>query len=405
MNIPFLQDTSFTGLISTGNYGTSQDWNDAYTILQANSADWVPPGPGRLWGTIIGVLSAQTDLWAELSAKALSSDIVPTIVSFLSSNLVTVESLNANSQILSGGVDLSDIFITSAEESQTLSYDPLTYDLSISLGNEVNLSSIVISPNANAIFQSLSTQTVTTTDVNVLNSINVSGSLDVGTEILSANIPLHDIFLTAETESQTLFYDVTGEELSISGGNAVGLSALGYRNFNISLSAVETIQEFAQQYAEIITGDIHPGYTVKLYNGRIYAFAGTNKSNPNHYLEVNTNPYKLIYREIPLNSNEYVIDSFFLGEFKTAKYILQIETNFNNEIYYSEINVVGSVAGGLPSGAASEYGQISTSQLIQNYDVNIDNANNLQLIVYFNSDPNPFRKYIVKGHRTNFYKI
>jgi hypothetical protein len=400
MNIPFLQDTTFTGLISTSNFGTSQDWSEAYTILQSNSADW-NVGAGRLWGTITGVLSAQTDLWAELSAKALSSDIVPTIVSFLSSNLVTVESLNATSQILSGGVDLNDIFITSAEESQTLSYDPLTYNLSISLGNEVNLSSVVVSPNANAVFQSLSTQTVTTTDIDVLNDTNVSGSLNVSTEILSASVPLHEIFLTSETDNQTLSYNVTGEELSISGGNALSLSALSYRNFNIPLSAVETIQEFAEEFTE----DIYPGYNVTLYNGRVYTFAGTDKNNPNHYLEVNTNPYKPIYREISLDSNESVIDSFYLGEFKTAKYTLQVETTFNNEIYYSEINVVGSISGFEPVGAASEYGQIFTDHLVLKYEAFVDGTNTLYLIMYHNNDQTPGHKYIVKGHRTNFYKI
>jgi hypothetical protein len=243
--------------------------------------------------------------------------------------------------------------------------------------------------------------------LNTTGNVNIDGTLNTTVEILSGSIPLHEIFITASQDSdyQTLTYNITGEELSISSGNVVSLSALSYRNFNIPLSAVETIQEFAQQYAEIITRDIHPGYTVKLYNGRVYAFAGTDKSNPNHYLEVNTNPYKPIYREISLDSNESIIDSFYLGEFKTAKYTLQIETNFNNEIYYSEINVVGSVAGGSPTGAASEYGQIYTSQLVQNYDVSTDNANNLQLIMYFNSDPNPSHKYVVKGHRTNFYKI
>ena len=96
------------------------------------------------------------------------------------------------------------------------------------------------------------------------------------------------------------------------------------------------------------------------------------------------------------------IDSFYLGDFKTAKYTLQIETNFNNEIYYSEINVVGSVQ--TSTGVASEYGQIYTGELILGYDVNVY-LNNLSLILLYGSSAVPEHKLIVKGHRTNLYKI
>lgn len=361
-----------------------------------------PPGqPGQsVWGTISGTLSTQTDLWKYLSAVGTSTFDIATFNSYISTNSILLCSLNVNGLMLSAGINLFDIFLTKGEESQTLSYNPQTYNLSISLGNTVSLSSLAASQNANAVFQTLSTQSITTGTLSSLGNVEVQGSLNVHSEILSGNIPLQDIFLTAETDSQTLFYDVTGEELSISSGNSISLSALSYRNLNIPLSSVQTIQEFAENF----TSDIHPGYTVKLYNGRVYAFAGTDKNNPNHYLEVNTNPYKPIYREISLSGTETVIDSFFLGDFKTAKYNLQVETNFNNEIYYSEINVVGSV-GISPVGAASEYGQIFTSQLVLKYDASIDGGNNLYLILYHNSDLNPIHKYLVKGHRTNFYKI
>ena len=352
-----------------------------------------------IWGNIIGLLSAQSDLWYELSAKALSSQIVPTIVNYLCSNEVLVESLNTKFEILSAGVNLFDIFITSAEESQTLSYNPATYNLSISLGNTVNLSSILLSPNLDAVFQTLSTQSITTGNLNASGSVDIQGTLDVQTEILSANIPLHDIFLTSETDSQTLSYNVTGENLSISSGNTVSLSALSYRNIEDPTSMLLTIQQFANSY----NGDIHPGFNVTLYNGRVYTFAGTDKNNSNHYLEVNTNPYMPIYREVALSGNQTeVIDTFYLGNFKTARYNLQIETNFNNEIYYSEINVVGSVQ--TSTGVASEYGQIFTDQLILGYDVDVS-FNHLNFIVLYNTDMTPGRKIIIKGHRTNFYMI
>jgi hypothetical protein len=354
---------------------------------------------GGIWGSITGLLSTQTDLWSQLSAKALSSQIVPTITDYLSTNPILIESLDTRFEILSAGVNLFDIFITSAEESQTLSYDPATYNLSISLGNTVNLSSILLSPNVNAVFQTLSTQSVTTGDLNASGNVDIQGTLDVQTEILSANIPLHDIFLTSETDSQTLSYNVTGENLSISSGNTVNLSALSYRNIEDPTSTLLTIEQFANSYS----GSIHPGYDVTLYNGRVYTFAGTDKNNPSHYLEVNANPYLPIYREVALSGDQTaVIDSFFLGDFKTAKYSLQIETSFNNESYYSEINVKGSVQ--TSTGVATEYGLIFTDQLILGYDVSVS-FNNLEFIILYNADMAPGRKLIIKGHRTNFYKI
>jgi len=347
------------------------------------------PG-GAIWGNIVGTLSAQTDLWSQLSG--LSASIIPTIVNYLSTNPVEVESLNTKFEILSSGVNLFDIFITSEGESQTLSYDPTTYNLSISLGNTVNLSSIAISPNADAVFQSLSTQSITAADISVIDNVNISGSLNVGTEILSANVPLHDVLL------QSISYDETAEELSIEQRNTLSLSALSYRNIEDPTSMLQTIEQFAFSYS----GPIHRGYNVTLYNGRVYTFAGTDKNNPNHYLEVNANPHLPIYREVSLLSNQTVIDFFYLGDFKTAKYNLQIETNFNNDIYYSEINVVGSVQ--TSTGVACEYGQIYTDQLILGYDVTV-NLNTIELIMLHSVDLTPNHKLIVKGHRTNFYKI
>ena len=279
-----------------------------------------PPGPAgapgapgvNTWGSLSGVLSAQTDLWTYLSAESFS---VPQLTAYLNTNALSLCSVDVKGQILSAGVNLSDIFLTS------------------------------------------------------------------------------------ETDSQTLSYNVTGENLSISSGNTVNLSALSYRNIEDPTSMLLTIEQFANSY----TGSIHPGYNVTLYNGRVYTFAGTNKNNPSHYLEVNANPYLPLYREIALSGDQTeVIDSYYLGDFKTAKYSLQIETSFNNEIYYSEINVVGSVQ--TSTGVASEYGQIYTDQLILGYDVSVS-FNNLEFIMLYNADMSPGRKLIIKGHRTNFYKI
>lgn len=254
---------------------------------------------------------------------------------------------------------------------------------------------VALSANTIEIIDSLSasviptvTDYLSTTPV-LLDTTNTTGS------ILSAGVNLFDIFTTSETESQTLSYNVTGENISITHGNTVSLSALSYRNTSTSY---ETIEQFASSF----NGSIHPGYNVTLYNGRVYAFAGSDKNNPSHYLEVNANPYLPIYREIDLDNNQAVIDSFYLGDFKTAKYNLQVETNFNNNIYYSEINAIGDVQAS--SGVVVEYGRSYTEQLILGYEAHVS-AGTLQLVMFFSSDNVPGRKLLVKGHRTNFYKV
>lgn len=43
MNVPFLQNTTFTGVLSTNEYRTSKEWNEAYdigTVVQALSSNW-----------------------------------------------------------------------------------------------------------------------------------------------------------------------------------------------------------------------------------------------------------------------------------------------------------------------------------------------------------------------------
>jgi len=58
------------------------------------------------------------------------------------------------------------------------------------------------------------------------NKLSVSGSLETTGSILSAGINLFDIFLTSETDSQSLSFDESSQDLSISGGNVVSLSSI-----------------------------------------------------------------------------------------------------------------------------------------------------------------------------------
>ena len=83
--------------------------------------------------------------------------------------VLTVEgSLNVSSHLLSGGRNLDEIFLTSETDAQTLSWNASAYNLSISNGNSVSLSSIkgredintLVSTNSAAWDQSYNTATV-----------------------------------------------------------------------------------------------------------------------------------------------------------------------------------------------------------------------------------------------------
>jgi hypothetical protein len=199
------------------------------------------------------------------------------------------------------------------------------------------------------------------------------------------------------TTLSTLSFNQSTNTLSVSGITNVSLSSLAYSNTNVSNSYL-TIQQFA---ASNPTG-LAKGYTVTLYNGRVYVFAGTNSSDPNQYLQLNANPHTPFYVVIPLSATSPVaVDNFYLGDFKSAKYEFQITNNYDNNIYYSEINVLGSI--GTSTGVASEYGQIATAPLINGYDVNVS-GNQLYLNVYFNTTPGS-QTLILRGLRTNFHII
>jgi hypothetical protein len=258
-------------------------------------------------------------------------------------NNVVISALNVESQILSGGVDVATLI----RRSQDTAVDTLVHTNSGSWDN-----------------------THTTVGSN---SANWSASY---TAVNTNSATWNDTTTTVEANSSSWAYE------NITAG-----------------SNYYTLQDFIATNPQ----GIYKGHTVTLYDGRVYILAGNNSSNPNHYLEVNANPIMPIYQEISLyDRNSSTIDTYSINEFKTAKYTLQIETTFNNEIYYSEINVVGSIQAQLA--IASEYGQISTSDVILGYQAEFD-VNQVNLNLLFSSSLDPGAKLIVRGHRTNFFKI
>lgn len=203
----------------------------------------------------------------------------------------------------------------------------------------------------------------------------------------------------------SLVGNLSSKNIIVNNGNSnnwntayYSLSSLTYSNIQVP-SNYYSLEDFLNQN----TLNTNKGSTVTLSDGRVYILAGNNPNDYSQYLEINTNPIQPIYELISLyNSSSAIVDRFSLTEYKSAKYTLQIETDFNNEIYYSEINVLGSVS--QQSATACEYGQMSSSNLISGYVAKF-NINEVQLIVLFDPSNTPGRNLLVRGHRTNFFKI
>jgi hypothetical protein len=91
-------------------------------------------------------------------------------LSITSGNSVTLSSfnaVNAQTRLLSAGTDLFDIFLTSETDSQTLSFDENSKDLSIYSGNTVSLSTFA----TNTDFDSYKTDVASATPTHVPTTI------------------------------------------------------------------------------------------------------------------------------------------------------------------------------------------------------------------------------------------
>jgi len=184
-------------------------------------------------------------------------------------------------------------------------------------------------------------------------------------------------------------------------------SIINYLSGQIDLNVFQNINSNYETLLDF-TRNSHPnvynGYTVTMLNNkRVYIFAGNDQNNPNHYIELNANPHKPIYFEVPLSADGHIIDAFDLSDFRSAKYTIQIQTDYNSDIYYSEINVVGTAVGS--QAVASEYGQIATNTLIDEYKAYVSTGKVYLSAAFLNPIGDPNKKYIIKGLRTNFYKI
>ena len=212
-----------TLLLTTVYQNASGNWQNVYNTVQTNSATaWNYQG---------------TDI------KALTSNWESTYTTFR---------------------DVSSTFLTSETDSQTLSFDEGTKDLTISNGNTVSLSSfdealgnylplsggtvtgnlsfegnfeVGPSSGSTTLFVSggqvgINTETpneelTVVGDISASNIIYADGGNSVSwNEVFTSYSSNSSTFLTSETDSQTLSFDEGTKDLSISNGNTVSLSAL-----------------------------------------------------------------------------------------------------------------------------------------------------------------------------------
>lgn len=97
MVIPFLQTSTFTGLISTKTNATSEQWYSTFTTVQANSASWEE-----------------------------SAEILPTVTNYLSTNNVILSSATILNTLSISSVEFTGETTTSVTSTATDLYLKVT---------------------------------------------------------------------------------------------------------------------------------------------------------------------------------------------------------------------------------------------------------------------------------------
>lgn len=264
---------------------SAERWNSTYTTFRAVSSlftssssiqtlefDQLTNELSILGGNIVSLSSlANTGLGMDTAVRSLTSQWNSTYTTVNANSAVVwnyqgtdLKDLSANWQeTYTTFRDASSTFLTSETDSQTLTFNETTKDLSISNGNTVSLSGIT----ASGAYLPLSGGTVTgnlsvsdsfevgtggistlyadgnlvgintktpNEELTVVGSLSVTeivyalgGDSNVWNEVYTSYSSSSSTFLTSETDSQTLSFDEVTKDLSISNGNIVSLSSFG----------------------------------------------------------------------------------------------------------------------------------------------------------------------------------
>jgi|688.fasta_scaffold106296_2 hypothetical protein len=204
---------------------------------------------------------------ATLSALFLKTDLglFLSLNNFITSNSGNWDSVYFTVNELSGNWNSVYSYINQTSANEFNQQSVTTFILTNS-SNIVEVNSLVnsnssnwnIAYNSSTIYQSNSGEYATINFTNnkflPLSGGNISGTLNVQTKLLSAGTDLFNIFLTSETDAQTLNYTPSSYILSITNGNFVNLSSIN-STFNSNSSKYEQSYSFVNlQSSTILNG-------------------------------------------------------------------------------------------------------------------------------------------------------
>ena len=187
------------GIYLGSNYkSASGHWEGTYTTVLANSAQWAVDSG---------------DVNVDTAVKSNSANWQSTYNTFKS---------------------VSSTFLTSETDSQTLTFNETNKNLSISNGNSISLSALVDGAAVDTAVRALTanyTSAYNTVQSNSATNWNYQGTdlkgLSSGWQSTYNTFrAVSSTFLTSETDSQTLSFNDSNKNLTISNGNTVSLSAL-----------------------------------------------------------------------------------------------------------------------------------------------------------------------------------
>ena len=168
------------------------------------------------------------------------------------------------------------------------------------------------------------------------------------------------------------------------------------QNFDSNtVTVASSINDFVNNYSKagVTTGDV---ITLSAINTS-YLLGNSDGSSINDWYEVNLKPNFILYKT---NLNAYsVLDTFPLSGAKSAKYIMQVEDKTDNAIFYGEINVIsdGTIA------VASEYALNHTTVFpFVEFGASVVNGTHVSLSA-IPLDGKTMNNFIFKSNRTNLF--
>ena len=354
--------------------------------------------------------------------------------------------LNVTGNILSGGIDLADIF-TGGGGSGTLTGTGTAgtvalWDNATGIGDsKITQSGNVITidgdiTGGSAVFSSVSAltanflQTVvsTTSALSVVNNgtgpalyVQQDGNEPIahfidktGDDIVFADNGYVGIGTFDPAEKLTVSGNISADgQLTVTGNISAdgdvfstnvnriedrvdGLYSYLINNFDTNQIVTATsLDDFVNNYPK--TG-LTPGDVITLSAVNTAFILGDRDGSSNSdWFEVNLKPNFLFYRQgLP----DYgVLDTFPLSGAKSAKYIIQVEDNSDNSLFYGEVNVVsdGTIA------VATEYGLNHTTVFpFVEFGAQVVNNNNISLSAIA-LDGRTMSNFTFKGNRSNLF--